>query len=170
MNRTKQTSKTLAQNHYVLRRSGEERSPSTALVRSTIEASMTQFARSTSMDSTLSSPSIEYLPGTSTNSIPISRRLVSTTNLQTKSHLHPDFRSIFETILPCIDSVNPEGIAARIAEELHRYFQTLDTHITGLRTLSVAKFLQEVPIIEWREGRDVDVLGFLQSFKRRSTV
>jgi hypothetical protein len=73
--------------------------------------------------------------------------------------LRPDLHTIRETIRGYTDRTNVNH-APRIADDLHRYFQTLETPITGLRTLSVNRILHEKSIIAWREGQDVDVLAF----------
>ena len=74
-----------------------------------------------------------------TNIVPRSTRSISPRNR--KQYLRPDLDTIRETIRAYTDPTNIHR-APRIADDLHRYFQTLETSITGLRTLSVTKILQ----------------------------
>jgi hypothetical protein len=97
----------------------------------------------------------EYPFNASADLITHSREFVSASNLHRRQIPRPDFFTILETISPCTDPAR----AQRIAQELHGYFQKQNIPITGLR-LYVAKFIQELPIIEWREGLDIDVLAF----------
>jgi len=73
--------------------------------------------------------------------------------LAVKRQRRLDSLTILETISEGIDHIK----AIRIAEHLQAYFDSQDNHITGLR-ISLVETLS--PMIEWREGKDVDVLAF----------
>lgn len=105
-----------------------------------------------------SSPrNIEY-PSSSSTQV-ANRSLSSRSSILTYETqiMHPDFRTISETISPCI---KPFSKVQRIAEELYDLFEKQDAHITNLRTLTFRKFTIEIPIIAWQEGPDTDVLAF----------
>lgn len=88
-----------------------------------------------------------------------SQSFVTPAELIARQHPCPDFLTILETISESID----ESKAIRIAQYLQNYFRMQKTRITGLRTTSVAKVINDdslPPMIEWREGKDVDVLAF----------
>ena len=89
----------------------------------------------------------------------VSRNFVTPNDLIRRQYTPPDFLEILEIISASIDQPR----ALRIARYLEKYFRIQKRRITCLRTTSVAKFMNNrsfPPMIEWREGQDVDVLAF----------
>lgn len=89
----------------------------------------------------------------------VSRNFVAPSDLIRRGYTHPDFLEIFEIISASID----QSSAMQIARCLKNYFRMQGTRISCLRTTSVPKLINNrslLPTIQWREGRDVDVLAF----------
>jgi hypothetical protein len=89
----------------------------------------------------------------------VSRNFVTPNDLIRRRYTPPDFLEILEIISASLDQPR----AMRIARYLEKYFQIQKRRITCLRTTSVAKIMNNrsfPPMIEWREGQDVDVLAF----------
>jgi hypothetical protein len=124
--------------------------------RSSLTPTESAVARRTS-SSSMDTGGPSFTNESATNIVLRSTRSISPRNR--KQYLRPDLDTIRETIRAYTDPTNIHR-ATRIADDLYHYFQTLETPITGLKTLATTKILQETPIIAWREGRDVDVLAF----------
>ncbi len=68
----------------------------------------------------------------------------------------PDFLTIFDVLSPLLNRLE----AMRIAGDLQRDFQNRNIRITNLRATSMDDFALEAPILQWREGHDIDVMMF----------
>jgi hypothetical protein len=90
-------------------------------------------------------------------------RFITPIELRARQYRCPDFATILDTI-----SVHmTHRKALKIAEHLQNHFRMRNTQITGLRATEVEQFAEDAPppspMIEWREGKNRDMLAFFKT-------